>query len=140
MAACLRNRTAVAAWLATRPRDSAHAPVIAVVAAGEHWPDETLRPAVEDLWGAGAVIAALERLGVSGLSPEARAATAAWQVIEAARSTALASCVSGAELIDAGFSADVAIAGELDTSECVPVLSEGRFADALGDGHAHGDG
>jgi 2-phosphosulfolactate phosphatase len=131
VAACLRNRTAVAAWLANRHRDPAHAPVIGVVAAGERWPDETLRPAVEDLWGAGAVIAALEGLGVSGLSPEGQAAAAAWRVIEAAPATALASCVSGAELIDSGFGVDVVIAGELDTSECVPVFREGRFADAL---------
>jgi 2-phosphosulfolactate phosphatase len=130
VAACLRNRTAVATWLAAQLGASGRAPVIAVIAAGERWPDGTLRPAVEDLWGAGAVIAALNGLGVTGLSPEARSAAAAWQAAEATLDVALASCSSGTELVDAGFSADVAIAGEVDASGCVPVLSLGRFADA----------
>jgi 2-phosphosulfolactate phosphatase len=149
VATCLRNRTAAARWLAAQPDASGRpaqpaasrrlaqpgapgrAPVIAVIAAGERWPDGTLRPAVEDLWGAGAVIAALDRLGVTALSPEARSAAAAWHAIEATLDQALASCSSGTELADAGFSADVAIAGELDASGCVPQLSVDRFADAL---------
>ena len=140
VAACLRNRTAAATWLAAQPGASGgpaqpgasgRRPVIAVIAAGERWPDGTLRAAVEDLWGAGAVIAALDRLGVTALSPEARSAAAAWHAIEATLDRALASCSSGTELAAAGFSADVAIAGELDASGCVPVLSVDRFADAL---------
>jgi 2-phosphosulfolactate phosphatase len=140
VAACLRNRTAVASWLAAQPgasdrpaRPGTPGPgrVIAVIAAGERWPDGTLRPAVEDLWGAGAVIAAVERLGITALSPEARSAAAAWHAIEATLDLALASCSSGTELADAGFSADVAIAGEVDASGCVPLLSVDRFADAL---------
>ena len=51
--ACLRNRTAVADWLPT------HGGTVAVVAAGERWPDGSLRPGAEDLWGAGAVLALL---------------------------------------------------------------------------------
>jgi 2-phosphosulfolactate phosphatase len=131
LSACLRNRIAVASWLANQAGDPGPRPVIAVIAAGERWPDGTLRAAVEDLWGAGAVISALDRLGVTRLSPEARAAAAAWRSIEAQPEAALASCTSGAELADGGFGADVTIAGEVDTSGSVPVLTRGRFADVL---------
>jgi 2-phosphosulfolactate phosphatase len=130
IAACLRNRAAVAAWVADQPCDPHRAPVIAVIAAGERWPDGTLRPAIEDLWGAGAVIAALEGVGMTSRSPEASAAAAAWHLIAEAPANALVSCTSGVELVDAGFGADVAIAAELDASPCVPFLVEGRFADA----------
>ena len=72
--ACLRNATATARWLSARRTP------VAVVAAGERWSDGTLRPAVEDLWGAGAVIAGLVDLGATGLSPEARMAELAYRV------------------------------------------------------------
>jgi 2-phosphosulfolactate phosphatase len=133
LGACLRNRSAVAGWLASRPRAGAGRPEVAVVAAGERWPDGTLRPAAEDLWGAGAVIAALASLGVTGLSPEARSAAGAWHAVEATLDTALTSCSSGRELTSAGYAADVEIAAELDASSSVPLLSGGRFADAAGD-------
>ena len=64
--ASLRNAAAVASWIA-REHD-ADDTVVAVVAAGERWPDGTLRPAVEDLWGAGAVLAALEDRAERGLA------------------------------------------------------------------------
>jgi 2-phosphosulfolactate phosphatase len=130
LASCLRNRKAVATWVANQVRDLRRQLVIAVIAAGEQWPDGTLRPAVEDLWGAGAFIAAMASLGITGLSPEARAASAAWHLIAPAPDTAMLNCTSGMELVDAGFSTDVTIAAELDGSQCVPVLVGGRFVDA----------
>lgn len=129
LAACLRNRTAVATWLVSQRGSAGNPSIIAVVAAGERWSDGTLRPSAEDLWGTGAVIAALDGLGVTGLSPEARSAAAAWRAIEPALAPALASCSSGMELAAAGYGNDVAIAAELDASHCVPLLAGGRFTD-----------
>lgn len=126
---CLRNRTAIAKWLANQQARDGTAPVIAVIAAGERWPDGSQRPAIEDLWGAGAIVSALGNLGTTGLSLEATSAAAAYRAIEATVAQALISCSSGAELASAGFSGDVAVAAELDSSTCVPVLAGGRFID-----------
>ncbi len=106
-----------------------------VVPAGERWPDGSLRPAVEDLWGAGAVIASLvERLehqaGPLLLSPEATAAMSAWRAVEGDVGTALSMTASGRELVEQGWPDDVAIAAELDTSTAVPVLRDGAFRPA----------
>jgi 2-phosphosulfolactate phosphatase len=122
--ASLRNRSAVARWIAERGDP------VAVVAAGERWPDESLRPAVEDLWGAGAVVAGLVDLGVGGLSPEARVAEQAFRAVAPALSEALRTCASGRELVDLGFPTDVAVAAELDESEVVPVLRGEAFEPA----------
>jgi 2-phosphosulfolactate phosphatase len=104
-----------------------------------------LRPAAEDLWGAGAFIAALigdhpQAAGRSGLSPgaiaaadlspEARAALAAWQDIAGSLPGALADCASGRELIGNGYPGDVTVAGERTDSAAVPVLLDGWFTDA----------
>lgn len=121
VAAGLRNATAVATWL--RPALDAGA-TVAVVAAGERWPDGTLRPAVEDLWGAGAVLAQLDP---AVMSPEARAARAAYAVVEEQVAEELAACTSGRELVAAGFAADVVVAGAVDSSAAVPVLRDGAF-------------
>jgi 2-phosphosulfolactate phosphatase len=137
LAACLRNRGAVANWLAHQPDPPGSVKIVAIIAAGERWPDDSLRPAAEDLWGAGAVIAALACLGMSGLSPEAQSAAAAWQAIEQNLGPALASCGSGMELAAKGYTADVVIAGELDASRSVPLLSRGRFLDASQDPANH---
>ena len=72
VAASLRNASAVAEWLSERFRGDVEP--VSVIAAGERWPDGSLRPALEDLLGAGAVLSALvARTGVSE-SPEAAAA------------------------------------------------------------------
>ncbi|OFE15329.1 hypothetical protein BA895_06230 [Humibacillus sp. DSM 29435] len=141
VAGALRNRAAVAQWLSRRliahvAESGGHQTVVLLVPAGERWPDGSLRPAVEDLWGAGGVAAAiLERLEValgddpaSGLlSPEAHAARLAYDGVRDRLPASLAECASGRELVESGWSDDVAIAGELDSSLSVPVLVDGAF-------------
>ncbi|HET9631475.1 MAG TPA: 2-phosphosulfolactate phosphatase [Terrabacter sp.] len=140
VAASLRNRSAVArwliGWLESAPRGSAP-PAVVVVPSGERWPDGSLRPAVEDLWGAGAVVAALaaaleHRAGPLLLSPEAEAAGAAWLAVEERVGEALHDCASGRELIEQGWASDVEIAAELDGSQVVPVLADGAFTGSRG--------
>lgn len=126
--ASLRNARAVAEWIADNYADGA---VIAVIAAGEKWPDGMLRPAVEDLWGSGAVIDALMTAGGrTDASPEAEAAAAAWQTVAGRASSALHGCGSGRELIAAGYAEDVAVAAEVDQSRSVPLLRDYRFVDS----------
>lgn len=117
--ASLRNATAVARWVAPR---LAGGSTLAVIASGERWPDGSLRPCVEDLWGAGAVLAALVDLGVAGLSPEARVAEAAYREVRPRLAAELHACASGRELVGAGFPEDVEAAATTDASQVVPVL------------------
>ncbi|WP_242494800.1 2-phosphosulfolactate phosphatase [Nocardioides zhouii] len=126
--ACLRNAGAVARWLAPRVAEGAS---VVVVPGGERWYDDTLRPAVEDLWGAGAVLAGLidDDAALEGsASPEARMAVAAWRA--ARLPDDLLHCASGVELTEVGFVADVEIAAQHDVSEVVPLLVDESFRDA----------
>jgi 2-phosphosulfolactate phosphatase len=116
--ACLRNAGAVGRWLQRAPGR------VAVIAAGERWPDGSLRPAAEDLWGAGAV---LHALGLEEASPEARLAGAAFAEVQDDLAIALSDCASGRELIAAGFARDVEIACDVDSSEILPVLRGEAF-------------
>jgi 2-phosphosulfolactate phosphatase len=124
--ACLRNAPAVGAWLAPLVQAGR---TVALVPAGERWPDGSLRPAVEDLWGAGAVLESMSRLvDMSLLSPEARAAAAAYDAVRERVPPELRGCASGRELVDKGFADDVDIAGEVGVSEAVPVLEGDAFS------------
>ncbi|MFD3533976.1 2-phosphosulfolactate phosphatase [Streptomyces sp. NPDC058664] len=126
VAASLRNHSAVARWLTDRGYGSAGRP-LAVIAAGERWPDGSLRPALEDLLGAGAVLSGLA--GPYTLTPEATAAATLWAATEDPV-TALHGCDSGRELYEYGFPQDVAVAAEVDSSTAVPVLVDGAFQEA----------
>jgi 2-phosphosulfolactate phosphatase len=126
--ASLRNARAAAAWVR---REAAGRPV-AVIAAGERWPDGSLRPAVEDLWGAGAVIDALA--GTRSISPEAAVARTAYASVGGSVSDSLPLTGSGRELAAIGFGGDVAVAMEESVSAAVPVLRGGWFVDG-GSGH-----
>lgn len=134
VAGCLRNVTAVGGLLAD---EVAAGRSVAVIAAGERWPDPSgaahagpLRPAVDDLLGAGAVIArAAESGGLTRahLSPEARAARAAFDAAAPDLHDELRSSVSGRELLALGWDDDVAAAARLDADAAVPVLRDGAF-------------
>lgn len=123
--ASLRNAAAVADWIA-REHDAETAS-IAVVAAGERWADGSLRPAIEDLWGAGAVLAALEDHDWPGLSPEAAMAADAYRLIAGREESHLRASASGRELVEAGYAEDVAVAAEVGASRTVPLLSDRGF-------------
>jgi 2-phosphosulfolactate phosphatase len=125
LASCLRNAAAVAAVA------RAAGGTVGVVPAGERWHGTTgpLRPAVEDLLGAGALLCALD---ASAPSPEARAAMAAFAEAAPDLGPLLAECASGRELIDGGFPDDVRLAAELDVSRVAPRLEGEAFVDASG--------
>lgn len=117
VAACLRNAPAVARFVRSQ-----RGPV-AVIGGGERWPDDSLRPAWEDLVGAGAVIDGLP----GSTSPEAEAARDAFRAARSDLPRRLQACSSGRELIERGFAGDVELAGAFDVSLCVPVLTDGAF-------------
>jgi 2-phosphosulfolactate phosphatase len=120
---CLRNASAVAACCRT------FGAKVAVIAAGERWShgdgwSGVLRPAVEDLIGAGAILAALSPRDPS---PEAVAAMAAFQAAADDLPSFLAACSSGKELIERGFASDVTLAAQHNVSRSVPWLQDERL-------------
>lgn len=118
VAACIRNAAAVAEGLTT-------AGTIAVIAAGERWEDGSLRPAVEDFLGAGAVIAAS---AAKSRSPEAHVAAASFLAAQPHLDVTLRDAMSGRELIERGFAADVELAAELNASATFPRMDHGFFS------------
>jgi 2-phosphosulfolactate phosphatase len=119
LAGCLRNAHAVAQ--AARRLGSN----ITVIAAGERWPDGSLRPALEDLLGAGAILAELD----GSYSPEAQAAVTVFQGLRNQLAARLLECASGRELIGRDQRQDVDLAAALNASECAPQLHDGAFRD-----------
>ena len=102
---------------------------VAVIAAGERWKsDGSLRPAFEDLVGAGAIIRHL----AGSLSPEARLAVDAFRGAEPSLESRLRQCVSGKELTAMGFEGDISIIAELDVDECAPLLRGGAYRRVVG--------
>jgi 2-phosphosulfolactate phosphatase len=116
---CLRNARAVA----TAAIDVAAGRSIAVIPAAERWPDGGLRPAIEDLIGAGAI---LDELGLP-CSAEADVARHAYRSARPHLSSMLRDCESGRELRDRGFSEDVEVAIKLNVSTIAPILVDGAY-------------
>jgi 2-phosphosulfolactate phosphatase len=117
-AGCLRNAAAVAAAARAAGR------TIGVIAAGERWPDLSLRPAIEDFLGAGAILSALD---AGARSPEAELAVASFRHVATDLYRSLQACGSGRELIEWGYAEDVCLAAELNVSTTAPVLRAGAF-------------
>lgn len=123
---CLRNAAAVGRHLAV---EAARGHSVAVVAAGERWgSDDSLRPALEDYLGAGAIISVLLALspGLS-VSPEAQAAARLFDASEHFLESWMRDSVGGRELSSLGFDADVAVATDLNSSDVVPAMVGATF-------------
>lgn len=128
LAGCMRNATATA----TAARVLCDGGAIGVVAAGERWgaADGPLRPAVEDLLGAGSILAALDpsaSISVPRCSPEAAAVRAAFNAARPRLYEELSSCSSGRELVARGWDDDVATAAAHDVSTTVCRLTANEF-------------
>ena len=119
VAGCLRN-AAAAARLA---REIAGGGTVGVIPAGERWPDGSLRPAIEDLLGAGAIIHHLDM----PCSPEAQVARDAFRSASDDLASMMRASVSGRELAGWGYGDDVEVALEVDVSDCAPLLSQGAY-------------
>jgi 2-phosphosulfolactate phosphatase len=118
---CLRNAAAVAGMAARIAAGGS----IAVVPAGERWQDGSLRPAIEDLLGAGAFLHHLDLPP----SPEAQVARDAYRTAAGAGELAalIRASVSGLELSSRGFADDVEMAVQENVSRVVPRLIEGAY-------------
>lgn len=126
----LRNAAAVAGWVRKTGRR------VAVIAAGERWPDGHLRPAVEDWIGAGAILACLP----GHPSPEAETAIAAFERARPRLGDILMESCSGRELAARGHAHDVELAAALDVSRCVPVMRGDEVVDGAPHESAATDG
>lgn len=87
-----------------------------VIPSGERWLDGSLRPALEDWLGAGAIL----RWFRGARSPEAETAVAVFEHHRNRLVETLNHCSSGRELDERGHDQDKFIAGALDVSRCVP--------------------
>ena len=119
IAGCLRNAKEIGRFLSERGGR------ISIIPAGERWPDGSLRPALEDWIGAGAIIT---MLGANAdRSSEAEAASDAFLAVENRLRESLQACSSGRELIDIDYGEDVLLATELNISNFVPILQNGGY-------------
>ena len=114
---CLRNATVIAEYAMKLGKK------IALIPAGEKWPDQSLRPCFEDLIGAGAIAYYLN----GTLSPESQTALSAFNSYKENLTEGLVKCSSGKELIKRGFKNDVILAGEFNCSKSVPILKSGEY-------------
>ena len=117
LAGCLRNCEAVARFAQN------YSARVTVIPAGEKWEDGSLRPSLEDLIGAGAILSYLS----GSLSPEAETAVVVFNSFKNDLLNTLKKCSSGKELIERDFDSDVELAAEINVSDCVPVFTDNAY-------------
>ncbi len=122
IAGCLRNASAVAA-MADRIAGDGN---IVVIAAGERWPDQSLRPAIEDWLGAGAIVAGSRATA----DAEAGLAAATYRAAAMELGDVVRASRSGRELIGWGYGEDVEVALEVDATTAVPLLRDLSYGEA----------
>jgi len=115
LAGCLRNATATA----RAARTIAGTGAIGIIPAGERWPDNSLRPAIEDWLGAGAIIDALDL----PLNPESETARATFRTLRPTLQTIIAQSHSGQELTTRGYPQDIPLATAHNTSPTTSLLT-----------------
>lgn len=103
---------------------AAAGPPVTVLACGERYADGSMRVALEDYLGAGAVLAAMPA------RPEGDATTCAraFRIARGRLLRMLRECASGRELADRGFGGDVEHSARLDAYGSVPVARGGAIA------------
>jgi 2-phosphosulfolactate phosphatase len=133
VAGSLANAAAVASWALEQQGGKGDRFMVAVVAAGESRPDGTMRFALEDLLGAGAIIDALAGAGIDYCSPEAAAASAAFTGLRNATGHLIGASGTGRELAQLGRRDEVDRAIRVNSSDEVVVLREFSFPDRRSD-------
>lgn len=113
-AGCLRNAQVLSGFLNSKQLF----PVL-FVAAGERYPNTMLRPAMEDYWGVGSILKALE----GEKTIEALSAIQSFKEISRDLKGGVAACESGQELIFHGYGGDVELAAESNCSKEICCLS-----------------
>lgn len=115
---CLRNAAAVA------ERAQSLSGSVTVIPAGERWKEtKTLRPAIEDWIGAGAIIHHMH----GKKSPEAQLAEQAFLFAKNHLAEFLLESSSARELLERGGDADLALILDLNADSCAPLLVDGAY-------------
>ncbi|WP_136042930.1 MULTISPECIES: 2-phosphosulfolactate phosphatase [unclassified Microbacterium] len=134
----IRNASAVAREVQTIQERRQARTSVAVIAAGEADATGTLRFAVEDQLGAGAIILALSDRGIDHTSPDAAVAAEGFRALRGALRHMIGASGSGRELAE-GVASTARIeasglvptattdAAALDAVDVVPVLRDGSF-------------
>lgn len=134
----IRNASAVARAVQTIQERRQARTSVAVIAAGEADAEGTLRFAVEDQLGAGAIILALSDRGIDHTAPDAAVAAEGFRALRGALRHMIGASGSGRELAE-GVAATARIeasglvptattdAAVLDAVDVVPMLRDGAF-------------